>query len=427
MYLNNLKANIDNEIDQLNNIATDIGMNAAVIKDWNKKIQDSVISYNTDKFIHQFEIQIRNKIIQKSIKNSKFWGYKSIDNDSYELNMSADTNYTRSLPLDKIEKQFKNSELMENCICFNSGMSALNAVITICQKIISVPVYTYSAYFETYSLLKEITIKNKMFENKDAYLNTFSGSNLHLVEMPVCSTEIQDLSIDEIKNGILNSKKKVFILIIDSTLELENKKKIKSLLNINKNLIVFKVRSGLKLDQFGLELANLGIVEVYSNLSGKHIEFIVNMLKNYRAVSGLSIDYNSYLRLVSPILTAEDKVLYKQEIKRNTSKLFEIISKKENKYFKVKFKSGLPFIFLTPIYPNFKLVKWVDDLVKEVNDKGGYLPYGTSFGFRHTRLEIIDDRKKPPYIRLSPGAFLGKSNNILLQYLENKSCEKYAK
>lgn len=427
MYLNDLKENIDNEINQLNNIAMNIGVNTAVIKDWNKKIRDSLITYSTDKFIHQFETQIRNEIIKKSIKNPKFWGYKSIDNDSYELNMSADTNYTRSLPLDKIEKQFKNSKLMENCICFNSGMADLNAVITICQKIINVPVYAYSAYFETYSLLKEITIKNKMFENKDAYLNAFADSNLHLVEMPVCSTERQDLSINEIKTGILNSKKEVFILIIDSTLELENKQKIKSLLNINKNLIVFKVRSGLKLDQFGLELANLGIVEVYSNLSSKHIEFIVNMLKNYRAVSGLSIDYNLYLRLIAPILTAKDKVLYKQKIKSNTSKLFEIISQKKNKYFKVKFKFGLPFIFLIPTCPNFKLVNWVDDLVKEVNDKGGYLPYGTSFGFRHTRLEIIDDRKKQPYLRLAPGAFLGKSNNILLQYLENKICEKYAK
>ena len=38
MYLNDLKENIDNEINQLNNIAMNIGVNTAVIKDWNKKI-----------------------------------------------------------------------------------------------------------------------------------------------------------------------------------------------------------------------------------------------------------------------------------------------------------------------------------------------------------------------------------------------------
>lgn len=76
MYLNDLKENIDNEINQLNNIAMNIGVNTAVIKDWNKKIRDSLITYSTDKFIHQFETQIRNEIIKKSIKNPKFWGYK---------------------------------------------------------------------------------------------------------------------------------------------------------------------------------------------------------------------------------------------------------------------------------------------------------------------------------------------------------------
>lgn len=66
MYLNDLKENIDNEINQLNNIAMNIGVNTAVIKDWNKKIRDSLITYSTDKFIHQFETQIRNEIIKKS-------------------------------------------------------------------------------------------------------------------------------------------------------------------------------------------------------------------------------------------------------------------------------------------------------------------------------------------------------------------------
>ena len=52
----------------------DIGVNTVVIKDWNKKIRDSLVTYSTDKFIHQFETQIRNEIIKKSIKNPKFWG-----------------------------------------------------------------------------------------------------------------------------------------------------------------------------------------------------------------------------------------------------------------------------------------------------------------------------------------------------------------
>lgn len=39
MYLNDLKENIDNEINQLNNIAMNIGVNTAVIKDWNKKYE----------------------------------------------------------------------------------------------------------------------------------------------------------------------------------------------------------------------------------------------------------------------------------------------------------------------------------------------------------------------------------------------------
>lgn len=64
MYLNDLKENIDNEVNQLNNIAMDIGVNTVVIKDWNKKIRDSLVTYSTDKFIYQFETQIRNEIIK---------------------------------------------------------------------------------------------------------------------------------------------------------------------------------------------------------------------------------------------------------------------------------------------------------------------------------------------------------------------------
>ena len=44
MYLNDLKENIDNEINQLNNIAMNIGVNTAVIKDWNKKAGGAVAS-----------------------------------------------------------------------------------------------------------------------------------------------------------------------------------------------------------------------------------------------------------------------------------------------------------------------------------------------------------------------------------------------
>lgn len=425
MFLNELGKNISNEVSQLNKIATAVGEDVNDINYWKRKIINSKYTYLSDTYIHEYELQIRKKIIKETLKKQKFWGYKSIDSNSYESNKQADTNYDRALPLYKLEEKFKKTDLISECICFNSGMAALNAVITIGKKILNSPLYTYIKYFETQSLIKQITSKSKNFDNKEAYLNSFQNSNFHFVEIPISSNKLDDLKISEIKNKISKNQKNIFILIIDSTLDMQSNEQISTLLNTSTNIIVFKVRSGLKLDQFGLELANLGIVEIYSNLPNKHINFIAEVIRTYRTVAGLSVDYNSYLRLMVINLSEEDRKKYKLKIKNNTNELWNLIRQKRNKYFSLEYKHNLPFIYIKPKSPNFKLVNWIDDLLNKVRDEGGYLPYGTSFGFRHTRLEIINDGKNPLFIRLSPGVFLGKSNEVLLTYMENKICEKY--
>ncbi|OYS12921.1 hypothetical protein CBF69_09970, partial [Lactobacillus taiwanensis] len=125
--------------------------------------------------------------------------------------------------------------------------------------------------------------------------------------------------------------------------------------------------------------------------------------------------------------TLKDIKEYKIKILENTMKLYKRLLLVNSKSFSIEYKKGLPYIFLKPKSKDFRLKDWINDSLRKIRRKKGYLPYGTSFGFRHSRLEIIDNNKELPFIRFSPGEYIGKSNDILIEMMEDSNATNYTK
>ncbi|WP_281166239.1 hypothetical protein, partial [Liquorilactobacillus sicerae] len=176
--------------------------------------------------------------------------------------------------------------------------------------------------------------------------------------------------------GSRHERGRLTVLIIDDTLDTQRTSDINSFANVNFPLILLKVRSGVKLDQCVLELLNLGIVDIITNLKMSHATYITEMLRSYRAVSGLSIDYNSYLRF-SPVLFASCHVnSYRELIGENTRKVVRLVNSVSHSRFEIGYNTGWPFFYLTPSSENVDIRGWTEGLLNHINHLGGYLPFG---------------------------------------------------
>lgn len=422
MYWQDFNKNAVEEYEELKSLAT--RLSSTNNHDIEFLFSESKIA--SDLELHKLELEIRNQIIKNSLLSKRFWSYRSLDLNTYEDSQEIGSTYDRSFSPESIEKLFmlKNSYIKkDSCIVFNSGMAALNSAITIAHNIVRGPINTYFAYFETESLLREIVRDFQRNDTAQEFNSNLRKNNIAFLENPICSMDKYNINYNDLYNTLSLDKHKIYVLVVDSTLELEEDSNFFKLLKLPYPVIIFKLRSGQKLDQLGLELTNIGIVEVYSNVSDEHHHFITELLRNYRTVSGMSVNTDTYFRLSTKVINMEDIKKYKRAIQRNAYSMFTEISNKDSNLFNIKYKIGMPFIYLTPKSSHFDLKLWIDNLIKSVSSKEGYIPYGTSFGFRHTRLEIIDNSVSNPFVRLSPGKYLGPSNDILISHIKGEeSC-----
>ncbi|MBF9649591.1 hypothetical protein, partial [Streptococcus pseudopneumoniae] len=179
------------------------------------------------------------------------------------------------------------------------------------------------------------------------------------------------------------------------------------------NVILIEVESLIKFYQLGLELSNVGAVTIYSHYSiCEIVDDLAVYLKKVRNISGSNLNLYEIALLSNELMLNHDLVdVYRTRIYKNARKFYDILSKEKSNFkfiYPEKNKGESPFIIMkNESYTIDDYLLYCSLLKIIVEEEEVDVIMGSSFGFNHTRYElIITDRVKgEAFIKLSIGAF----------------------
>ena len=413
------------EIDEvLNN-----SKNCEILKAYGEKNEKGYLI--CDKQISLLEAQIRKQIIEKYV-GVKYCSPKSEGFTQTQWDEATRFDYERSMSPDYLEKkllEFYQGTPKFICI-FRSGMTAISATFytmtSVFRRRIDKKIMSYVTYFETKTLIDGF-VTSCHFDNY--YINSVNNlySSIKNDDMDMLFLELMDVSLKEepvnlnrLRDALVNRKiKKCLIVLIDSTLvdELVDRKEFMNC--IPDYIIVIFMKSCVKLKQFGFEFFNMGCVELYSNSKTSFVD-IKRCFNAFRAVTGTAIDYSNECIMLSSTFTHNAIEQYSNRVRKNTNKIFQIMNKCHRSDIKqIYYQKNAPFMLVELIQDNKDYyIEFINKVSNYMDEKNKEFIYGTSFGFRHTRMEIIEHGNSSHIIRISPGSFWTDSLNELVTYLK---------
>jgi len=170
---------------------------------------------------------------------------------------------------------------------------------------------------------------------------------------------------------------------------------------------VFRVHSGLKLFQAGLELADVGIVSVYGSA-------LADELRHIRTLHGAGLRFAEVAALELPLfLDAAATRHYEDQIFSNNAALAE--AAKDNAAFRASFPpSRAPFVIFN--FDSVTAYESLDDkIAAEAERRSLVFAKGGSFGFRGHRFETVRPDGKLPFLRVAMGKRRGPSFDGVLE------------
>lgn len=316
---------------------------------------------------------------------------------------------------------------------FPNGMAAIKGTLDIIDSATTTPLKIYASvgYFETVNYLN-------MLVNRGAEVKKLSQSDMDanvFIFEPMLYNFTSNLTDEELLITKINeSSAPLKFLIMDSTMHNVTKifSRISTKLKDIENIILIDVRSGLKLDQSGLELTNLGIAVWFINQnSGQFSDFLFDFIQKYKGLSGTNLPFIDLLALAynHKNLDGQD---YLQPIKNNVSLFINNYSHNNSKYIQeIRYGKGSffeeklmsPFIF-------FKLnsqkkddyICFIENIKSHFNREGLFLPFRNSWGFRYPSIEFIEDYyTKELIIKVYLGEFQGIIFEEILEIFNNLS------
>lgn len=179
---------------------------------------------------------------------------------------------------------------------------------------------------------------------------------------------------------------------------------------------VIRVVSGLKLLQQGLELANVGIVSVFSRTAEQAVA-MAQLLRRYRTLSGTGLRFVDALALEAPFFLDPGATwAYAGRVFAHNAALACAVEA-HNRLFKPA--GEVSPISVSAPYCVFQLAKgnsadalesFASRLNSEAKARGLLFERGGSFGFRGHRYEVIEPMSgEPPFLRVAMGARDGRS------------------
>lgn len=430
--INRILTSFDREIRFLKKISDSFGVIDEDLRNSLVQLESEYYKPASDIMLKKNEDNVRKEILKKYIGEL----YKSPT--SFPISIYSAFEYERTLCPERLELIYgeRRAETSENLLIFRSCLSAIDALLrvisTIYQKIKLLKVCALVFYFETKSLLN-IFYNHRHYEiefldTPDELYTYLENSDcpIFFIEMLDVNTLFYRVSIDNIVNSINNNRKiNSVIIILDITIggtydvinEIKNR--------IMKNLIVFTVYSGIKLEQFGFEFSNMGIMNFSFNnrvTSNKMDELLIAA----RSSTGMSILHYEEKILLNCVFNKKDISDYKNIIYSNTRDIYMCI--KENyrdEILNIYWNQESPFILIKLKKDDGKSYKiFIENMSAYLRYKGTELLMGTSFGFRQIRTEIIN-RNNDFIIRLSPGYHWGYNTNYIIQFLIDNNLKYY--
>ncbi len=304
------------------------------------------------------------------------------------------------------------------CRLFSSGMSAIAALVNVCCARLKGPkpetpvqLDMFGGYFETWRLLDTVydAVLRVDYLKSTAQLNqrvAVGGTDVLVLEPVAYDWDMtvfdRDAFADAWRAAGADHPK---LVIVDTSLtgHAFGFDDLVPAFGDNPPWTVVFVRSGLKLDQEGLELSNAGVAHVYVPEAGSpvHLERLLERLNVYRSITGGGLTVNQQAALEAPwFLDGERFGDHAGRVFANNAALARAIRLEGGVFSRVNHPvlsamsetpwAVAPFVVLHLADDDVgRLGKLVAIIAHEVRERGLQLDLGSSFGFRGNRFEVI--------------------------------------
>ena len=289
-------------------------------------------------------------------------------------------------------------------VLFSSGQAAMNAVLTLLSSRQTAPLRLRhdGCYFETVELLRLYAgdFEPTLRESADIVIaepTWYDGKTFGTVSLKTIAEQAGHAAS----------------IIVDSTLSgLDDG--LNELLSLHGPKEVFRLHSGLKLFQAGLELADVGIVSIYGSAAGDE-------LRRIRTLQGSGLRFADVAALELPVfLDSATTRIYENAIFQHNAALAQ--AARGNPALKVAYPEGrAPFVIFN--LPSTSLFDGLDEkIAAEAARRSLVFTKGGSFGFRGHRFETVRPEGKPPFLRVALGKRKGPSLDGILELFRTLAC-----
>lgn len=325
-------------------------------------------------------------------------------------------------------REFENSIVSEDIrnfskfnIIYSSAMASIIAIINLIDKVFEnkkvISGLVSAGYYETITFLQNKLSRISYQDMNNKYEN-YGQFDFYLIEPVKAKFSLETSDIYEIMTDISKFNDKLKFVIIDTSLQGNsfNLDSIIEKINSLDNIIIVNIRSGLKLDQEGMEISNFGIVTYYFSKSTKILlESIRLFLEKNRGIYDNSLSYHEVCLLDNNVFLKNNS--YSKLILGNTKKFTQLLGRYDNKLFKKMFYPNTdeynylsPYVFLQfkDEKSNFSDYQLLLDIVyQEVLDIGLNANIRNSFGFRNISCEVFKLQDNKCVFKIAPGKLIG--------------------
>jgi len=323
-----------------------------------------------------------------------------------------DYSYERSMPMGSLEGRIVSTsagpaDRAREAVVFSSGMAALTTVVELA-------VYKFFAehqrrpriatlvdYFETGMMveLQRVSCESlAVTKSPAAFLE--SDADIVLLETLRYNWDLEPVHLEEIARSWERAGRGPSVVIIDSTLTAGSWPVAAFLSALPGHTRVIDVRSGLKLDQQGLELSNLGIAIVHESSDGSSGRHLAQTLRTARSVRGAGLSVGGVAALEPSFLfNAGWSNQHRTSVAANNAEFATRVRAHNALFSRVACPSPAdsmsPFTVLTiedDRLANYELLLGI--IRDETARRQLLLDFGASFGFRGHRYETIIPAKR---------------------------------
>lgn len=340
-------------------------------------------------------------------------------------------------------------------VVYSSGMAAITNLLqgyhSMTRPSVRKPLLLgmWGAYFETEVLLEYLrseTFQPRQFDALDDLCAEIRNGSLNalFVEPVRYNWELEAIDLTEIVRAWRSRRSaSPNVLIIDTTLVSPRwpTRQLLSALDPHAPDLVVEVRSGIKLDQQGLELANVGVVSLYTAGLRPGAAEIARLLRKMRTITGSAPTMDALAALDAPfVLSREWTRRHADAIFLNNALAATILSRQRGLFSRIVHPSlnagpqmpwaQSPFVVCHLAEDNLENHGFLLSVVElEARRRGLNLRRGSSFGFREHRFETIIPklREGRGLFKIAMGATSGPSRDgIVSLFVELASYENFA-